>query len=99
MLPAAASWVRAIRSALALGLVVSSLAFAALHGSIDPWLVGYYVVFGVPAGLTAIISGGVEASVALHVATKVLLLAGGALMAGGGPLAPAAPPAPLTRRC
>ena len=51
-------------------------------------------MFGVSAGLTAIISGGVEAAVAPHVATNVLLFAGGSLMVGGG-----APPAPVTRRC
>ena len=48
MLPAAASWVRAVRPALAVGLVVSSLAFAVVHGSSDPWLFGYYTFIGAP---------------------------------------------------
>jgi hypothetical protein len=40
VLPAAASWVRAVRPALALGLVVSALGFAVVHASTDPWLSG-----------------------------------------------------------
>lgn len=86
VLPAAASWVRAARPALVVGLAVSGLAFAALHGSTDPWLFGYFALFGVCAGLTAITSGGVEAPVALHVAGNVLIFTVGSLMAGGGPL-------------
>ncbi|MCO1660583.1 CPBP family intramembrane glutamic endopeptidase [Pseudonocardia humida] len=84
VLPAAASWVRAVRPALAVGLVVSSLAFAVVHGSTDPWLFGYYVVIGVCTGLMAIISRGVEAPVAFHIANNVLTTTVNTLMAGGG---------------
>ncbi|WP_440072169.1 lysostaphin resistance A-like protein [Streptosporangium sp. OZ121] len=83
VLPAAASWVRAVRPALAVGLVVSSLAFAAVHGSTDPWLSGYYAVFGFCAGLMAIISRGIEAPVAFHVANNVLATTVNTLMADG----------------
>lgn len=83
VLPAAASWVRAVRPALAVGLVVSSLGFAAVHGSTDPWLFGYYVVIGICTGLMAIISGGVEAPVAFHVANNVLATTVNTLMADG----------------
>ncbi|MDH2424875.1 CPBP family intramembrane metalloprotease [Sphaerisporangium sp. TRM90804] len=82
-LPAAASWVRAVRPALVVGLVVSSLAFAVVHGSTDPWLFGYYVVFGVCAGLMAIISRGIEAPVAFHIANNVLATTVNTLMADG----------------
>ncbi|MEU8382542.1 type II CAAX endopeptidase family protein [Streptosporangium sp. NPDC048865] len=82
-LPAAASWVRAVRPALAVGLVVSSLAFAVVHGSTDPWLFGYYAVLGVCTGLMAIISRGVEAPVAFHVANNVLATTVNTLMADG----------------
>ncbi|MFF0466823.1 hypothetical protein ACFYPX_05185 [Micromonospora zamorensis] len=54
MLPAAASWVRAVRPALAVGLVVSSLGFAALHGSSDSWFFGYFTCIGLCTGLMAI---------------------------------------------
>lgn len=83
-LPAAASWVRAVRPALVVGLVVSGLAFAAVHGSLDPWLSGYYVLIGVSTGLMAVLSGGIEAPVAFHVANNVLLTVVNALMADGG---------------
>ncbi|MEU9832033.1 CPBP family intramembrane glutamic endopeptidase [Streptosporangium sp. NPDC048047] len=83
MLPAAASWVRAVRPAMAVGLVVSSLVFAASHGSADPWLAGYYAVFAAGAGLMAIISRGLEASIAFHTANNVLWTAVNTLMADG----------------
>ncbi|MER6829003.1 CPBP family intramembrane glutamic endopeptidase [Streptosporangium sp. NPDC000563] len=83
VLPAAASWVRAVRPALVLGIVVSSLAFAVLHGSTDPWLFGYYVVIGICTGLMAIISGGIEAPVAFHIANNVLATTVNTLMADG----------------
>ncbi len=83
-LPAAASWVRAVRPALVVGLVVSSLTFSATHVPTDPWLAAYFALFGACAGLTAILSGGIEAAVALHVAQNVLTFTVGALMVGGG---------------
>ncbi|MEU8206474.1 CPBP family intramembrane glutamic endopeptidase [Streptosporangium sp. NPDC049046] len=83
VLPAAASWVRAVRPALVLGIVVSSLAFAVLHGSTDPWLFGYYVVIGICTGLMAIISRGIEAPVAFHIANNVLATTVNTLMADG----------------
>ncbi|WP_062353246.1 CPBP family intramembrane glutamic endopeptidase [Herbidospora yilanensis] len=83
VLPAAASWVRAVRPALVVGLVVAGLAFAVMHGSTDPWLFGYYLVFGICAGLMAIISRGVEAPVAFHVANNVLATTVNTLMADG----------------
>jgi membrane protease YdiL (CAAX protease family) len=76
--------VRAVRPALVVGLVVSSLTFSATHVPTDPWLAAYFALFGACAGLTAILSGGIEAAVALHVAQNVLTFTVGALMAGGG---------------
>ena len=84
VLPAAASWVRAARPALIVGLVVSSLSFALVHGSTDPWLAGYFVVVAVSTGLMAIISGGIEAPIAFHTANNVLAGILNSVMAGGG---------------
>ncbi len=84
LLPAAASWVRPVRPALALGLVVSALAFTATHGATDPWLAGYFTVVGLSTGLMAIISGGVEAPIAFHVANNVLAGVITNVMSGGG---------------
>ncbi|SCF25576.1 Membrane protease YdiL, CAAX protease family [Micromonospora mirobrigensis] len=87
VLPAAASWVRAVRPALAVGLVVSSLGFAVLHGSTDPWLFGYYAFIGLCTGLMAIISRGIEAPVAFHVANNVLFGVVNTVLADGEPYA------------
>ncbi|GAA3767193.1 CPBP family intramembrane glutamic endopeptidase [Micromonospora maritima] len=87
VLPAAASWVRAVRPALAVGLVVSSLGFAVLHGSSDPWLFGYFTFIGLCTGLMAIVSSGIEAPVAFHVANNVLFGIVSTVMAGGEPYA------------
>ena len=84
LLPATASWVRGVRPALAVGLVVSSLAFAALHGSTDPWLAGYITLIALSTGLMAIISGGVEAPIAFHIVNNVLAGIGNNVMTGGG---------------
>lgn len=63
--------------------MVSSLAFAVMHGSTDPWRFGYHAVFGFCAGLMAIISRGIEAPVAFHVADNVLATTVNTLMADG----------------
>lgn len=86
-LPAAASWVRAARPALVVGIGVSSLGFAVAHGSTDPWLFGYYAFVGVCTALMAIVSGGIEAPVAFHVANNVLYSVVNSLMADGDPFA------------
>ncbi len=82
-LPAAASWVRAARPALVVGLAVSSLGFALIHGSSDPWLFGYYTFIGVSTGLMAIISRGLEAPIAFHAANNVLFTTVNTLMSDG----------------
>ncbi|ANY08000.1 CPBP family intramembrane glutamic endopeptidase [Pseudonocardia sp. HH130630-07] len=87
MLPAAASWVRAVRPAMIVGLAVSGLGFAAVHGWTDPWLAGYFVVIGVSTGLMAIVSGGMEAPIAFHVVNNVLAGVIGNVMSGGGEVA------------
>lgn len=84
LLPAAASWVRAVRPALAVGLVVSALGFTAVHGSTDPWLAGYFTVVAVSTGLMAILSGGMEAPIAFHVVNNVLFGIIGNVLSGGG---------------
>jgi uncharacterized protein len=82
-LPAAASWIRAGRPALAVGLVVSSLSFAVSHGSTDPWLFGYFFGIAVLTGLMAVISDGIEAPVAFHVANNVIATVINTAMADG----------------
>jgi uncharacterized protein len=84
LLPAAASWVRAVRPALAVGLVVSALGFTVVHASTDPWLAGYFMVFSLSTGLMAIVSGGMEAPIAFHVVNNVLAGIVNNVLSGGG---------------
>lgn len=84
VLPAAASWVRPVRPALALGLVVSTVVFTVLHGSTDPWLAGYFAVVALSTGLMMIISGGMEAPIAFHVVNNVLAGIINNVLADGG---------------
>lgn len=54
--------------------VVSAVLFALAHGSQDPWLFGDRLVFGLVASWLAWRTGGLEASVALHVANNMVSL-------------------------
>lgn len=90
---------RAVRPALAVGLVVSALGFAVGHGSTDPWLFGYYLMTALNTGLVAVMSGGPEAPIAFHVANNVLAGVAGNLLPGGGAPPSTAPPTPVARRC
>ena len=84
ILPAAGSWFRTVRPAFITGLVVSSLIFALLHGSTDPWLFGYYVFFSICTAVMGLITRGLEASIAFHVANNLVTTTINTLFAGGG---------------
>ncbi|MER6943804.1 CPBP family intramembrane glutamic endopeptidase [Nonomuraea sp. NPDC000554] len=68
----AASWGRGPRTAMLLGLAVSSVLFAAIHMSTDPWLNVYYLTLGVTFGLITWRTGGLETSVVIHAANNTL---------------------------
>ncbi|MER6175517.1 CPBP family intramembrane glutamic endopeptidase [Streptosporangium sp. NPDC001681] len=68
----AASWGRGPRTAMVLGLVVSSILFAAIHLSTDPWLNLYYLTLGVTFGLMTWRTGGLETAVVIHAANNTL---------------------------
>lgn len=84
VMPAVAFWVRPERIALALGMMISSLAFAITHLATDPWLFGYHVFLGLATAVMAIRSRGLEAPIAFHVANNTLTAVLNALLAGGG---------------
>ncbi|MFC0674362.1 CPBP family intramembrane glutamic endopeptidase [Brachybacterium hainanense] len=83
---AIASWVRPARIAIVLGITVSSVLFGLAHGAGDPWLIAYYVTFGLSMALMALISRGLEAPIAFHVMNNVISMVIGAVSAGGGGL-------------
>lgn len=79
-----ASWIRASRAALFLGITGSSVLFAALHTSTDPWMIVNYLGLGVSTALMALLGRGLEAPIAFHVMNNVFAMGIGALFAEGG---------------
>lgn len=68
----AASWGRGPRTALVLGIGVSSVVFAAIHLATDPWLNLWYLVFGASTALVTWRTGGIEVAVVMHAAYNTL---------------------------
>nr|WP_236567797.1 MULTISPECIES: CPBP family intramembrane glutamic endopeptidase [unclassified Nocardiopsis] len=68
----AASWGRGPRTALVIGVLVSSLLFTALHLALDPWLNLYYLTFGVTLALITWRTGGLETAIVIHAANNTL---------------------------
>jgi membrane protease YdiL (CAAX protease family) len=87
VLPAAGSWFRSVKPAFITGLAVSSLMFAFLHGSTDPILFAYYIVFSVCTAVMGLITRGLEAAIAFHTANNLVTTTINALFAGGGAVA------------
>lgn len=86
IMPAISSWVRPVGPALVLGVAVSTVLFGISHASIDPWLLTYYTVFGLSMAVMAIISKGLEAPIAFHVANNVVMMAIGSVFNDGAEL-------------
>ena len=83
IMPAVASWIRAAKPALVVGMAVSTILFGLVHLSVDPWLLTYYTLFGLCMAAMAVISRGLEAPIAFHVANNLILMVLSALFAGG----------------
>lgn len=62
----AGSWARGPRTALVLGVLVSSVVFAVMHLSSDPWLNLWYLTFGVSTALVTWRTGGIEIAIVIH---------------------------------
>ncbi|MBK7722064.1 MAG: CPBP family intramembrane metalloprotease [Austwickia sp.] len=76
------SWFSGRWAALVVPLVLSVAAFAAAHGSPDPWVVADLSVFAAAAGALTWRTGGLEAAIALHVVNNVVAI-GSSLLLGG----------------
>ncbi|MFD6099667.1 CPBP family intramembrane glutamic endopeptidase [Nocardiopsis flavescens] len=61
-------------AAFAVSTAFSAVLFAAVHGSADPWALGYYLASGVGMSLMTRFSGGLEAAVLVHGVHNTLLL-------------------------
>ncbi len=67
---------------LVISVAVSTVVFAAAHGSPDPWVLGSIGCFAVAAGVAAYRTGGLEAGIAMHAVNNVLAF--GAVLVFGG---------------
>jgi len=85
--PAVGSWFRGEKAAVVAGLLVSTVLFAFVHFSGDPWLVAYQVWFGLVVGLLALMTRGIEASVAFHAIHNVVLFVCATVLSGGAGIA------------
>jgi membrane protease YdiL (CAAX protease family) len=70
---AGASWAASPTVALIVGTLVSGVLFCIAHGAGDPWLIGYYFLFGVAMTFAARGTGGLEAPVLIHALNNTML--------------------------
>ncbi len=66
------SWFGWRRAGLAVATAVTSVIFMLLHGAGDPWLNAFYLLFAVLSSVLVWRTGGLEASVALHVCNNLI---------------------------
>lgn len=76
------AWIRSPGVALVVTTLLSTAAFAAAHGSADPWIVIELGSLAVAGCWLAWRTGGLEAVIALHVVNNVLILFTGILLGG-----------------
>ncbi|MEW1841151.1 type II CAAX endopeptidase family protein [Nonomuraea angiospora] len=68
----AASWAKGPRAALLLGVAVSSILFAVVHFSTDPWVNLYYLVFASTLAIITWRSGGLEIGIVIHAVNNTI---------------------------
>ena len=78
------SWARSAKFAMVIGVSLSSVLFATLHTSADPWMIVNYLGLGASTAIIAVISRGLEASIAYHAMNNVFAMVIGSLFASGG---------------
>lgn len=66
------AWIPSPRVSLWVGAVVSSVVFTGLHAAADPWLNLFYFSFGMVASMLVWRTGGLEASIVIHVVNNLL---------------------------
>lgn len=68
----AGSWNRGPRTALVVGILVSSVLFTVIHGSTDPWLNIWYFSLAVSLAVITWRTGGIEIAVVVHALNNTL---------------------------
>ncbi|WP_191906788.1 CPBP family intramembrane glutamic endopeptidase [Microbacterium lushaniae] len=69
----AGGWARGKRAGLVTGIAVSSVVFAAIHFSADPWQNLWYLLFAAGTALITWRTGGLEVAVVLHAGLNTLV--------------------------
>lgn len=69
----AASWGRGPKSSLILGITVSSVLFASMHLTLDPWKNVFYLTFGLALAIITWRTGGLETAIVMHATNNVLI--------------------------
>jgi len=68
------SWFASPGAAFLVSTAVSAAVFGLAHFAADPWLIAYYVLFGVAMSVAAHATGGLEAPILIHAVNNLLLL-------------------------
>lgn len=66
------SWTRSRRVGLVAGVVVTSLAFTAMHGSTDPYIITWYLTLWICLSIITWRTGGLEVAIVLHAVLNTL---------------------------
>lgn len=67
-------WTRTARAGLVLGVVVTTVSFSLLHGTVDPYLLTSYLVLFASMAIVTWRTGGLEVAVVLHAVYNLALL-------------------------
>ncbi|MDT0301771.1 CPBP family intramembrane glutamic endopeptidase [Streptomonospora wellingtoniae] len=68
----AGSWSRGPRTALVVGVLVSSLVFTLIHGAADPWINLWYFTLAVSLAVITWRTGGIETAAVMHALLNTL---------------------------
>lgn len=71
MFRAIGSWTRGSRSGAILGITITTVLFSLSHGSLDPYILGSYLVLFGAMGIVTWRTGGLEVAVVLHAVYNV----------------------------
>ncbi|MBI5161242.1 MAG: glycerate kinase, partial [Micrococcales bacterium] len=71
---AIAGWIPIPALAWAVGSLVPTVVFMSLHFATDPWLNVFYLAFGLAGSVLAWTTGGLEATIVVHVVNNTVLL-------------------------
>lgn len=69
------SWTRGSQAGAILGIIVTTVAFSLLHGTLDPYILASYLVLFAAMAIVTLRTGGLEVAIVLHAVYNVSALA------------------------